>query len=111
MDGENDGKTLFLNGWFGGTTTTIFGNTHIGFPSKKAATLVQKNWDHVISSPKVQLQEAEDISVVSKGNFRNFPTWKPNGENILSKQKKENIRAIEKGVYKMKIATQGWICS
>ena len=27
MDVENNGKTLFFNGWFGGTI--IFGNTHI----------------------------------------------------------------------------------
>ncbi len=33
MDGENNGNTLFFNGWFGGTI--IFGNTHVDSQNKQ----------------------------------------------------------------------------
>ena len=53
MDGENHGKPLFFNGWFGGTI--IFGNTHL-LNSKTIKPPTSQPTNHELSSPPGTLQ-------------------------------------------------------
>ena len=109
MDGENNGKPYFFNGWFG--DTIIFGNTHIGFrelflahfyPPKKKHRYTPPENSHVgvpKKSPKMEFRKIEslpnkpafgftfvflNVSLMLIGIYMKFPWF---GKDVPKKQR------------------------